>query len=409
LNLELFISKRVSSKDRDNFSGPLVRLAQIAIALGTAVMILSVSVLTGFQQGIRDKVVGFGAHIQVDRFDINASYETKPVSMDQSFYPGLPSRNEDVEHIQVFAYKAGIIKTDDQFEGVILKGIGEDFRWFFFESYITEGTPFVVKDTSRTLEVLISRAVASKLYLKVGDPLRMYFLTGTEFQPRGRRFEISGIYETGLEEFDKLYVIGDINQIRRLNNWSDRQASGFEIYLKDFSKLDRVTDYMHDLLGYDLNVTNVRDSYPQIFDWLKLLDKNVIVILILMTAVAVITMISTLLILILEKTSMIGILKSLGMEDYRIRKVFFYNAGRIIVRGLIWGNLAGLLIGFLQLRFDIIPLNQASYYLNSVPVNLDPIPILLINAGIFLTCLGMMVFPALIITRITPVKAVRFN
>lgn len=409
MNLELLIARRTTGKDKDNFSGPIVTIARVAIALGVSVMILSLGILTGFQQGIRDKVTGFGAHIQIDNFDINESFEAKPVSTAQPFYPGLSDRVAGVSHIQVFAYKAGIIKTSDQVQGVVLKGVAQDYNWDFFNKYLVEGSPLIISDTSASTGVLISVFLARKLMLSTGDPMGMYFLGGESLQPRARRFEVAGVYETGLEEFDRMYVIGDIKQIRRLNGWDDDQVSGFEIFIDDFSKLGRITDEVYNLAGYDLNVSNIREIYPQIFDWLKLLDKNVIVIMVLMTAVSVITMISTLLILILERTNMIGILKALGMRDRNIRRIFFYNAAGIIGSGLLWGNILGIVPGLLQDRFGILKLDQASYYLTEVPVNLDPIAILAVNAGVFVVCMAMLLFPSFIIARISPVKAIRFS
>lgn len=409
MNLELLIARRATGKDKENFSGPIVSIAQAAVALGLASMILSISILTGFQREIRDKVIGFGAHIQVDNFDVNASFESKPVSSDQPFYPDLAGKVEGVSHIQVFAYKAGILKTEEQIQGVVLKGVGTDYSWDFFEKYITRGSSFKITDTATSTKVLVSEYLASRLMLETGDPLRMYFLGGENLQPRGRRFEVAGIYETGLEEFDKLYVIGDIKQIRKLNSWRDDEVSGFEIFINDFSELDRITEEIYHIVDYDLNVSNVRELYPQIFDWLKLLDKNVIVILVLMIAVSVITMISTLLILILERTNMIGILKALGMRNYKVRRIFFYNAAGIIGKGLLWGNIAGIIPGLIQHHFGILKLDQASYYLTEVPVNLDILTILVLNAGVFLVCMAMLVFPSLIISRITPLKAIRFN
>jgi lipoprotein-releasing system permease protein len=237
----------------------------------------------------------------------------------------------------------------------------------------------------------------------------MYFLSGENLQPRGRRFEVAGVYETGLEEFDNLYILGDIKHIRRLNSWKEDEVSGFEIFIDDFRDLDRITEELYEMVGYDLNVRNVREIYPQIFDWLKLLDKNVVVILVLMTAVSIITMISTLLILILERTNMIGILKALGMRDLFIRRIFFYNAAEIIFKGLFWGNIAGIIPAIIQHKFGILKLDQASYYLTEVPVNIDILTMLLINAGVFVICMAVLVIPSYVISRITPLKAIRFS
>jgi lipoprotein-releasing system permease protein len=408
VNLPAFIASRLSSKDKENLSGPVVRIAVTTIALGLAVMILAVAVLVGFQTEIRNKVIGFSAHIQIDNFDANASYEAAPVSMEQPFYPDL----EDVEgirHIQVFALKAGIIKTEDQLHGIILKGIGPDFDWDFFNKHISSGTRIRMSDTAASADLLISGKISRKLKLSAGDEVRMYFLTGSEAQPRGRKFSISGIYETGLEEFDEVYVIGDIRHIQNLNNWEPGMVSGFEVFIDDFKRLDELGEIVYQSIGYDLNAETVTQAYPQIFDWLRLMDINVVIILVLMILVAGITIISTLLILILERTNMIGILKALGTKDNQLRKLFLYLTAGIILKGMFWGNLFGVGIGLLQYYTHIIPLDEESYYMSYVPVALNFFHILLVNAATFILCLVMVLVPGYIIGKISPVKAIRYQ
>jgi lipoprotein-releasing system permease protein len=371
-------------------------------------MILAVAVLIGFQAEIRNKVIGFSAHIQIDNFDSNASYETSPVSIEQSFYPEM-EEVEGIRHIQVFALKAGIIKTEDQLHGVVLKGIGPDYDWDFFKKNLIAGSSFQVPDSSISQELLISGRISKKLNLKVGDDVRMYFLSGSEAQPRGRKFIVSGIYETGLEEFDEANVIGDIRHIQSLNNWDSTMVSGFEVFIDDFRKLDAMGEMVYQAIGYDLNAETVTDAYPQIFDWLRLMDINVVIILILMILVAGITIISTLLIMILERTNMIGILKALGIIDNDLRKLFLYLTARIIAKGMLWGNIFGIGIGLVQYYTHIIPLDEASYYISFVPVSLNIIHILLINGATFLICLMMVLIPGYIIGRITPVKAISYR
>jgi len=395
-------------KGKASFSKPIVRLGIFSVALGLSVMILSVAIVTGFQKEIRDKVIGFGAHIQVTSYEVSSSYEASPISTHQPFYPLIDSI-DDIRHIQVYANKAGILKTADQIEGVMLKGIGSDFDWSYFNDKIIEGNTFKVADNNVTNQVIISRSLASRLKLKVDDPLRMYFINNDELQPRGRKFTISGIYETGLEEFDKLYVIGDIGHIRKLNNWKDDEVGGFEILIDDFNRIDAIQELVNGLVGYNLKAQSIRDIQPQIFDWLALHDMNVIIIIALMVLVAGITMISTLLILILEKTNMIGTLKALGTKNLSVRMIFIYNAVYIIGLGMVWGNILALGLSFLQLETGILTLNQESYYVSEVPVNLQFIHYLLINIGTLLVCTLMLVIPTFIITKITPVKAIRFN
>lgn len=371
-------------------------------------MIISVAIVTGFQQEIRNKVIGFGSHLRIMNFDSNRSYEARPISKNQDFYPGIENI-DGIRKIQLYALKAGIIKTDDQIQGVVLKGIGSDFDWSFFEDKLEEGEKFIVSDTMISNKVLISRQLASLLKLNVGDDLRMYFIIEDELQPRGRKFEISGIYKTGLEEFDKLYVIGDIGHIQRLNGWSTDQVSGFEVFIDNFNDIDRMQELVYNTIPYDLNCISIKDLHPEIFDWLELQDMNVIIILILMLAVAGITMISTLLILILERTNMIGILKALGTKDAGIRKIFIYNAIYIIGKGLLWGNIIAILLCLVQYHFGIITLNQESYYVPVVPINLNILHIVVINLGTMIICTLMLILPSYIISKISPVKAIRFS
>lgn len=408
MNLPAFIANRLSGKDKENLSGPVIRIAVTTIALGLSVMIIAVAVLLGFQTEIRNKVIGFSAHIQIDNFDANASYEASPVSMEQPFYPEM-EEVAGIRHIQVFALKAGIIKTEDQLHGVVLKGIGPDFDWDFFKEHLISGSTFQDFDSNASAELLISGMISKKLKLKVGDDVRMYFLSGSEAQPRGRKFIISGIYETGLEEFDEAYVIGDIRHIQSLNNWDADMVSGFEVFIDDFKNLDKMGEMVYQMIGYDLNAETVTKAYPQIFDWLRLMDINVVIILILMILVAGITIISTLLIMILERTNMIGILKALGIRDNDLRKLFLYLTARIIMRGLLWGNIIGISIAVVQQYTKILPLDEESYYISFVPISLNITHVLLINGATFLLCLMMVLIPGYIIGRITPVKAIRYR
>jgi len=408
VNFEFFIASRIFLKGKANFSKPIVRLGIFSVALGLSVMILSVAIVTGFQEQVRDKVIGFGSHIQVNSYEVNSSLEDSPISIYQNFYPFIDSI-DGIRHIQVYANKAGILKTEDQIEGVILKGLGSDFDWTYFRDKIIEGQSFDVKDESTTNSVIVSKNLASKLKLKLNDPLRMYFINNDELQPRGRKFNISGIYETGLEEFDKLYILGDIGHIRKLNKWKGDEVGGFEILIDNFNNIDEMHDLVNNVVGYELNAKSIKDIQPQIFDWLSLHDMNVYIIIALMVLVAGITMISTLLILILEKTNMIGILKALGTKNISVRIIFIANAVYIIGLGMIWGNLLALGLSVLQLKTGLFTLNQESYYVSEVPVNFQLIHYIIINAGTLFVCTLMLLIPTFIITKISPVKAIRFN
>jgi len=408
LNVEFFIARGILSKDSSNFSRPIVRLSVLSIALGLAVMILAVAVTSGFKTAITDKVIGFGSHIQITSFDLNRSYETSPVSIDQPFYPGLMD-SAGIRHIQVFATKSGLIKTTDQIQGIILKGISTDFDWSFFKNKIVEGQLLVIDPEKISDDILISRKIADRMQFKLGDEVRAYFVNPEEMAPRGRKFRIAGIYESGLEEFDNLYLIGDIRHVQRLNNWDKSEISGFEVFVDDYRNIDHMADMVYQVIGYNLNITSIKEMYPQIFEWLNLQDMNVIIILTLMIAVAAINMISTLLILILEKTNMIGVLKALGATNRTIRKIFLYNASFIIGRGLVFGNIIGLGIAFLQLHFQLFRLDQESYYVPYVPVQLEVASVLLLNLGTLLLCLLFMLIPSYIIMRISPVRAIRWD
>jgi len=407
LNLELFIAKRILKKEGDQFSRPIIKIATVSIALGLAMMIISVAILTGFQKEIRNKVIGFGSHIQISNFDLNNSYEASPISMNQAFYPSLDTI-DGIRHIQIYAHKLGLIATDNENQGAILKGIGNDYDWSFFTKKIIKGNHFVVSDTGKTNEVLISKYLSNLLFLDIGDKLRMYFIVNN--QKRARAFKIKGIYETGLEEFDEKFIICDIAHIQRLNGWESDKIGGFEVLIDDFDKLDELGKFIYEeLTDNDLDAKTIRELHPEIFDWLDLSDMNVIIILILMVMVAGITMISTLLILILERTNMIGVLKALGTRNWSIQKVFLYNALYLIAKGLFWGNLIAIVLAMIQKEFGLITLPQESYYVSQVPININLISILLINIGTLIICFLMLIIPSFIITRITPVRAIRFN
>ena len=389
-----------------------MRIAIIGIALGLAVMILSVAIASGFKTEISNKIIGFGSHIQILNYDTNLSFETNPINKKQAFYGDIKDLM-GIKNIQEFAIKGGLIKTKDDFQGVVLKGIGSDFDWSFFDNNIVEGKSFRVSDSVRTNDILISKYIADLLKLKLGDKVISYFI---QEPMRMRSFSISGIYETSLAEFDERFALVDIKHIQKLNNWNKNQISGFEILLSDFSKLDKMTDDVRDIIGFRFNpdgsklkVVSIKEKYYQMFDWLELTDTNVWIILILMVAVAGFNMISGLLILILERTNMIGILKALGTKNWSIRKIFLYQSGFIISKGLLWGNIMGLTLCFLQAQFQIIKLDAASYYLTAVPINLKLWFVLALNAGTLIITVLMLLVPSYIISRLSPEKTIKFN
>jgi lipoprotein-releasing system permease protein len=405
LNTEYFIAKRFLTRDKNNFSHPIVRIAIVSIATGLTVMFVAIAILTGFQTQIREKVSGFGGHVQISRYDENASTEARPITEHQDFLPYL-KKTRDIRHIQVFATKAGILKTADQIQGIILKGIGKDFDPSFFSDKMIQGKMIVLPDSAKSNDILISKNIADLLKIRLHDDVRMYFITGSDML--GRKFKVAGIYETGLEDFDKIYILCDIRQIQKLNNWRPDEIGGFEITLDDFSSIDRMGKYIYKRIGFGLDSKTIKQLYPQIFDWLDLQDINVLIILILMILVAGITMISTLLILILDRTNMIGILKGLGMTNAGVRKIFLLKAVYIIGKGLLWGNIIGFMLCFIQQKTGLIKLPQESYYVSVIPVNINIPDILLLNICTMAVCFLMLILPSYVISKITPAKAIRF-
>lgn len=374
--------------------------------MGLAVMLISVAILKGFQQQIREKVVGFGSHIQISHFDSNNSYEPTAISIDSKDIETI-RRIKGVTNIHPFGLKAGIIKTSDQIHGVVLKGLDKTYDWSFFKEKIIEGRAPKLNDTSTSNDLLISKKIADLMNYKIGDYLRMYFIIDNSV--RGRKFKITGIYDTGLGEFDDVYIMGDIRHIQRLNNWSDREVSGYEILIDDFKNLDRISEEVYSTIGFELNTQTIRQLYPQIFDWIGIQDMNVVIILVLMALVSGITIISTLLILILEHTKDIGLLKAMGAQNDSIRRIFLYASVYIILYGLLWGNAIALLLIWLQKTFGLIPLPAESYFLSQVPVSIGLTEIFVVNVATVVVCFLMMLIPSLVVRYISPVKAIRFD
>ncbi|MFH1005257.1 MAG: ABC transporter permease [Bacteroidota bacterium] len=409
MNTEFFIAKRIITGGTNvvRFSRPIIKITILGITLGLAVMILTLAVVTGFQKEIRDKVIGFGSHIQITNYDNNESFETASMERKQFFVDKirhLPA----VRHIQIFATKAGIIKTKEDLQGVIVKGIGSDFDWEFFIRNIVEGNPFQVSDIGKSDKIIISKYHAEKLKIHLNDTIIIYFIQNQ--QQRARKFSVCGIYETGLGDyFDQVYVLTDIAHIQKLNNWDKKQVAGFEVLINDYDKLNEVNEKINEVIGYEFIAKSIKEVNRQIFSWLDAQNINAVVVITLMALVAAINMISALLILILERTNMIGILKSLGMSNWSVRQIFLFNATYIIGRGLLWGNILGIVICLLQKQFGLITLDQATYYVSAVPINFNLLHILLLNISILALCLLMLIVPSYIITYITPVKAIRFN
>lgn len=416
MNTELFIAKRLfSSKDQNQrMSRRIVRLAVAGISLGMVVMILAVAIVTGFQREIESKVNGFAAHLQIVNYDSNLSYQTEAINKQQGFLEELKAMPQ-VRHVQQFATKPGMIKTDEDIQGVVLKGIAPDFDWSFFDANRVAGERIAL-DSLRTNAVWISEQLSNLLKLGLGDSFRMYFLNENERVPRIRQFEVKGIYRTGLAEFDRMFMLIDIRHLQRLNGWADDEISGYEIFMDDLEEVDNAEFKIRDLVLAHLNdedsllrVINIKRKFPHIFDWLRLLDMNVWIILSLMVLVAGFNMISGLLVIILERTQMIGVLKSLGAANVNVRKVFLYLSAFLIGEGLLWGNVLGILLGLAQHYFQIIHLDPASYYVDTVPVNISVLHLVLLNIGALLVTMLMLIAPSFFISRIAPEKTIRFD
>lgn len=413
MNLEYFIAKRIHFQpDKKNVSRPAVRIAIIGIAIGLAVMIIAVSVIIGFKSEIRNKTIGFGGHIQITNFDTNNTFEMSPIQISDSLIRQIASI-EGVKHIQHFATKPGIIKTENDFQGVIIKGIDNDFDWSFFSSNLLEGKLLEYDKDSLRNELIISKTLADLLQIKLGDRIYTYFV---QDQVRARRFEISGIYSTNFADYDKMFVLADMRHVQRLNDWDENSFGGLEVLIDDFENIDRVGDEVFFLTankfredGGTYFTRTIKQLNPQIFSWLDLLDMNVWVILLLMLAVAGFNMISGLLILILERINMIGTLKALGASNWFIRKIFLYHSFFLVLKGMLWGNLIGLSLCAVQYFTAVIPLDPVSYYVSSVPIEFNLLYILLLNIGSFAASVLMMIGPSYLITKISPAKIIRYE
>lgn len=411
MNLEYFIAKRlITAKHfKSSISAPIIKIAISAIAIGMIMMIVSVATGIGLQQKIRDKVSAFNGHVIISNYDNNQSEVTLvPISKKQDFYPKFTSVPE-VTHIQTIASKAGIIRTETAFEGIILKGVGTDYQWNDIKEYIVSGE---LPDFSKGLnnEVVISRFLANRLNLKVGDSFNTFFIKEDQNQlPNSRRFKIVGLFDSGFQQFDATYIIGDIRHIQRMNKWRPDQVGAFEVFVNDFDNIEAIGEKVYAQTTSTQDTQTIVEKYSYIFEWLKLFDFNIVIILGVMILVATINMVVALLVLILERTQMIGILKALGANNWSVRKTFLYNALYLIVRGLFWGNLIGISLLLIQQYFGVITLNPENYYVNQAPVYLNWGYVLLLNLLTITVCFLVLLIPSYIITKISPVKAIRFD
>jgi lipoprotein-releasing system permease protein len=414
VNFPFFIAKRIhfGSDSKLRVSKPAVRIAMWGIAIGLAVMIITVAIVLGFKQEVRNKVVGFGSHIQITRFDNNSTYEMRPLVISDSMTRAL-SKVPGVSQMQKFVTKAGIIKTEDDFQGVVFKGVDRQFDWSFFSRNMVEGAPLSANDTAPSNQVVISKKIADMLHLKLHDGFIAYFI---QDRIKAKKFIVSGIYSTNFGQYDKLFILADMRAVQRLNGWQPNQVSGMGIIISDFDQLDSVGERVYakvanrfDENGAPYYSQTIKDINPQLFAWLGLFDMNVWVILGLMMAVSGFVMISGLLILILERTNMIGILKALGTTNWTVRKIFLYHSCFLIGKGMLWGNLIGLTFCLVQKYTGLIPLDASNYYVSSVPILLNVPTILLLNLGVFVLSTFILVAPSYLITKINPASAIRYE
>ena len=434
MNLSFFIARKVAASGQRSFSRLIIRIAIVAVALSVAVMIVSTSLIAGFKHEISEKIFGFWGHIHISEADVNRTLlDVYPVDKKQDFYPGLDTlgpveywqpytlfgwelpnvmrerhTHGGIRHIQVFALNPGIIETKDAIEGIILKGVSTDFDWEFLEKYLQEGARLELADSTASDGILISRQTADRLNVAVGDRFIVYFVENN--QQLRRAFRIQGIYKTGLEEYDRKFALVDIRKIQQLLNWQENEVAGFEVFVDDIRDLSILAEYIYiEKLPRNLYAETIREKFPSIFEWLALQDINERVILALMLVVGIINMVTALLILILERTNMIGILKAVGQGNWGIRKIFLYYGAFILVIGLFWGNLVGLGLCLIQQYFEVITLSEADYYLSVAPVEIKLVTVLGLNVLTIAVTLLFLLLPSYLVSRIRPVQAIRFK
>lgn len=404
MNIEYFISRRIAVKSERTFSKLIVRIAIAGVMLSLAVMILSVAIITGFKTEIQDKVRGFIGDIQIYRYDLNGSFEKAPFVPNDTTITNLKN-NPNIVSYYPFATKPAIIAANEEVEGINFKGIDETYDWRFIKKHLKSGTIINFSDKSKN-QILISQYTANRLKLNVGDSFLMHFVKNP---PKPRKFTVVGIYDIGIENIDKSFAVGDIKIIRGVNNWAPNQMGGIEVRIKDFSTLKPVADQVYGQLELKLRSRSVEESTPEIFTWLSLLDVNTRVLLILMMIVGVINMITALLIMILERTTMIGLLKALGISNGSVMKIFLYNAIYLVGFGLVLGNVLGLGLAYLQQKTHFLKLDQTNYYLVHVPIEVHFMDVLLLNLATLVICSLVLIIPSMLVSRISPVKAIRFK
>jgi lipoprotein-releasing system permease protein len=398
------------SKDGGGFSGPLSVIAVVTIALGVVVMVMAVSILGGFKGEIAGKVVGFGSHLTVSNYASSPIYQETPVVVDSALIAKIKAV-DGVRHLQFFATKGGMVKTSEQIYGIMLRGLSANYDTSFFSGCMVEGRlpnfsePSGLSESKPSNEVLISNTIASRMHLAVGDKMRTYFWGGDTY--RSRAFTVSGIYNTDLTEFDELYVIGDLRQVQRLNDWDSNMVGGYEILVDDFGRLDATALDVLDKLPYDYSLQTIVDAHPALFSWLDLLNSNITLILLIMSLVCAVAIVSALLIMIFEKGRTIGLLKALGATNASVRRIFLLKASRLILEGIAIGDAVALALCLVQKRWHVITLDPESYSMPYVPIELSPAIFLVISVGALVVCLLALLLPAAYISHISPAQSLK--
>ena len=406
MNAASFISKRIFSLSKDNLSSTVMRIAVTSVALGIAIMLISIAVVVGFKNKIKDKVIGFVAPIHIQALNQNESIEETPFIYDSVLNARL--NKPFITEMHKTANKAGIIKTDDEILAVVLKGVDADYNWSYINSYLVDGITPQYIDNERSNDVVISKVISQKMNLNVGDPVRIWFVDN-DMKARGRKFNVVGVYETGLQECDDRFLYCDLNQIRKLNGWDNGEIGHLEIWVDNQELINDYNEQIYFSIPTNLVSYTAMETYPHIFDWLELQDMNVVIIIALMLLVAGITIISMLLIIILERTSTIGLLKAMGASNGLIRSIFLKRSCRILLIGMIIGNVIGLGLCLIQSHYNIISLSPESYYLSAVPIELNPWHILMLNVGTFVLWVLMLLLPTMLINNVRPSKSIRFE
>jgi len=409
LNFSWWFSKKIAlgKNTKNNLSSIVIRICQVSVVLGLIVSLVTLSTGVGARKAIKEKLADFNGHITVRNYNSNTSINSDSLSLNQKFYPEFKEIPEIV-HVQAIANKSGVIRTKENFSGVVFKGVGTDYDSVRFEKFLVKGHfPRVNKD-SIVDEVLLSQKIANEMKLDVDSSFVMYFIQD-DSKPIYRRFNISGIFKTDIKNFDDQIMLGDIKHVQRLNKWDDKTVGSFEMFVNDVEKIDPINEKVQALIPYNLYAESATSSFAQINDWIKVFDKNIVIILFIMLFVVIINMVMVLLILILERTHSIGILKAFGATNWRIRKLFINYALFIMLPGLVIGNVIGLGILFIQKYFEIVKLPAENYYLSTAPVNFDVTSIILLNVGALLVCAIVLLLPSYMISKITPAKAINFR